>query len=159
MSNFAITRRAALGAVGALVVAPPILLQGAAAQPHGPYGNVHVDVAPLLENSGEPTAAWVAQLLPGALAQAFASVGRAGVPVSVRIDYVILGPNSGGAEPGGSAPDQMIGEVTVGGVTRPLRATTSYYPMAVDQPEIERANYGRIRQLAEAFAYWAARGY
>jgi hypothetical protein len=34
----------------------------------------------------------------------------------VRIDYVILGPSSGGVQFGGAAPDQMIGEVIVGGI-------------------------------------------
>jgi hypothetical protein len=42
----------------------------------------------------------------GALAQALADVGRAGAPISVRIDYVILGPSSGGVQAGGAAPDQ-----------------------------------------------------
>ena len=45
--------------------------------------------------------------------------GRAARRVSVRIDYVMLGPNSGGVGPAGSSPDQMIGEVTGGGVTQP----------------------------------------
>jgi hypothetical protein len=40
-----------------------------------------------------------------------------------------------------------------------LRASTSYYPMAVDQPHFEQANYDRVFQLSRAFAYWAARGY
>ena len=117
-----------------------------------------MDIAPLRDNAGDPTAAWVARALPGALAEALASVGRAGAPISVRIDYVILGPSSGGVQPGGAAPDQMIGEVIVGGIAHELRASTSYYPMAVDQPNFEQSNYNRIVQLCQAFAYWAARG-
>jgi hypothetical protein len=31
----------------------------------------------------------------------------------------------------------IIGEVIIDGVARPLRATTSYYPMAVDQALVE----------------------
>ena len=45
----------------------------------------------------------------------------------------------------------------VGGVARPLRASTSYYPMAVDQALVERSNHDRVSQLVQAFAYWAAR--
>ena|SRR5271166_218587 len=70
--------------------------------------------------------------LPSALAWALASVGRAGAPISVRIEYVILGPSTGGTLPCGAAPDQMVGEVVVGGIAHELRAQTSYYPMAVD---------------------------
>ena len=120
---------------------------------------INVDVAFLRANAGDPTAAWVARALPGALAQALADVGRAGAPISVRIDYVILEPSSGGAQFGGAAPDQMIGEVIVGGIAHELRASTSYYPMAVDQPHFEQANYDRVFQLSRAFASWAARGY
>jgi len=95
-----------------------------------------------------------------ALAQALAEVGRPGAPVSVRIDYVILGPNTGNAGgPAGSSPDQMVGVVIIGGVARPLRALTSYYPAASDPATIERSNYDRVFQLSRAFAYWAARGY
>ena len=47
----------------------------------------------------DPTASWVSEELPGALAQALARVGRAGVPVTVRIHSVILGPSSGGQGP------------------------------------------------------------
>jgi hypothetical protein len=92
-----------------------------------------------------------------ALTEALASVGRAGAPVRARIDRVILGPSSGGQGPLGSSPDQIIGEVIVGGVARPLRATTSYYPMAVDQALVEQSNHDRVSQLVQAFAYWAAR--
>jgi hypothetical protein len=98
----------------------------------------------------------VARVLPGALAQALADVGQAGTPIAVRIDYVILGP-SGGAQFGGGAPDQMIGEVIVGGIAHELRGSTSYYPMAVDHPDFVQSNYDRIAQLCQAFAFRAVR--
>jgi hypothetical protein len=41
---------------------------------------------------------------------------------------------------GGAAPDQMIGEVIVGGIAHELRGSTSYYPMAVDQPDYVQSN-------------------
>ena len=158
MSVFGFVRRAALAASVAAAAVLAIPLASSGARPL-PYGGVSVDVHPLLGNSGEPTAGWVAQELPGALASALAASGQAGAPVSVRIDYVILGPNSGGVGPAGSSPDQMIGEVTRGGVTSPLRATSNYYPAASDAAMIEQSNYNRVANLCQAFAGWIARGY
>ena len=159
MSTFEVTRRASLGVFGAVAL-------GCAGMPAGAFartsavGGINVDVAPLRANSLDPTAAWVAHVMPGALAQALAEAGHPGAPISVRIDYVILGPNTGNAGgPAGSTPDQMVGEVIVGGVARPLRALTYYYQSASDQVMIERTNYYRVLQLSRAFAQWAARGY
>ena len=157
MSAFEVMRRASLGVFGAVALACASAPVGAFALTRAVSG-IKVDVGPLRANAGDPTAAWVARALPGALAQALADVGRAGAPISVRIDYVILGPSSGGAQFGGAAPDQMIGEVIVGGIAHELRGSTSYYPMAVDQPDYVQSNYDRIAQLCQAFAYWAVRG-
>ncbi len=157
MSASVLTRRAALVAVGALAFAPGAL--GAARARLSPLGNIWVDVDPLLENSGEPTAGWVAQALPVAIAEALAAAGRSGAPVSVRIDYVLLGPNQGGVGPAGSSQDQMVGVVSTGGVERPLRASAYYYPSAVDNTMIAQSNYNRVARLAQAFAYWIAQGY
>jgi hypothetical protein len=96
--------------------------------------------------------------MPAALAQALAEAGRPGAPVSVRIDYVILGPPSGEGGPAGSSPDQMIGAVILGGVARPLRAETWYSLSAADAATNEASNCDRVYQLSRAFAYWAARG-
>jgi hypothetical protein len=157
MCAFKMTRRAFCGVFGSVVLA-------CAAGRHAlavtrAASGIHVDVAPLRENSGDPTAAWVARVMPGALAQALAEAGRPGAPVSVRIDYVILGPSSGEGGPAGSSPDQMIGAVIVGGVARPLRAETWYLVSAADPAMNEASNYDRVYQLSRAFAYWAARGY
>jgi len=156
MSAFELTRRAALVAYVALAVSPAAAGRRALATP-APVGRIRVDVTPVLENSGEPTANWVAQTLPPAISEALAAAGRSGTPVSVRIDYVMLGSNSGGTGPAGSSPDQMVGVYTIGGVERPLRASTWYYPMAVDNVMIEQSNYDRVAQLSQAFAYWVAR--
>ena len=156
MSALELTRRAALVACVALAGSPAVAARRALAK-LGPFGGIHVDVEPLLANSGEPTAGWVAQTLPPAIAQALAAVGRSGASVAVTIEYVILGPNSGGTGPASSSPDQMIGTVTVGGVARPLRAETWYYPAASDAAMIEQSNYNRIYNLSQAFAYWVAR--
>ncbi len=158
MRAFELTRRAALMSLVAVAGSPAFAAHKALAR-LGPFSGVRVDVAPLRENAGDPTASWVAQTLPPAIAQALASVGRSGESVSVRIDYVLLGPNSGGVGPAGSSPDHMVGTVTEGGVERPLRATSSYYPMASDAAMIEQSNFNRVAQLSQAFAYWIARGY
>jgi hypothetical protein len=149
-----IRRRATLGT---FVLTSTIVLNCTPAQPRAVFGGVRVDVASLRAEVGDPTARWVAEELPRALAEALARVGRAGAPVTVRIDTVILGPSSGGQGAGGSSPDQILGEVIVGGVVRPLRASTSYYSMAVDQALVEQSNHDRVSQLVQAFAYWAAR--
>jgi hypothetical protein len=147
-----VNRRAALGT---FIAAPILLSRGALARLASPADGVRVDVSPLRANAGDPTAAWVARELPGALAQALAERGGAGAPISVRIDYVLLGPSSGGVS--GPSPDQMVGSVTVGGVERPLRASTHYYPSPVDQAMVEQSNHDRVSQLVQAFAYWAVR--
>jgi hypothetical protein len=159
MSALEVMRCASLGVAGAVALACASAPGGAFALTRA-VGGIHVDVAPLRDNAGDPTAAWVAQAMPGALARALAEAGRPGAPVSVRIDYVILGPNTGNAGgPAGSSPDQMVGAVIVGGVARPLRALTWYYPAASDPATIEQSNYDRVFQLSRAFASWAARGY
>ncbi len=125
MSTFEVTRRASLGVFGAVALACAGMPGGAFALTRA-VGGIHVDVAPLRENAGDPTAAWVAQVMPGALAQALAEAGRPGAPISVRIDYVMLGSSGGLGQPLGSTPDQMVGAVIVGGVARPLSTQTGY---------------------------------
>ena len=159
MSTFEFARRASLGVFGAVALVCAVPPSGAFALTHT-MGGIHVDVAPLRANGGDPTAAWVEQTLPGALARAFAETGRPGAAVKVTIDYVILG--SGVSDAFGvpvQSQDQMVGQVTINGVAHPLRATTPYYPQAVDQPLFERANFERVARLSQAFAYWVARGY
>jgi hypothetical protein len=156
MVDIRVTRRAAFGVFGAFVVAPSVLLRGALAQPGA--GGIHVDVQPLLQDAGEPTAGWVAQLLPGAIAQAMAQRGGGpGGPITVQIHYVILGPSTGAGGPAGSSPDQIVGEMSVGGVAREVRAQTWYYPAPQDQTMIAQTNYDRVSQLVQALAFWIVR--
>ena len=96
------------------------------------------------------------QTLPPATAEALAATGRSGA-VSLRINYVYLGPNRGSEC--GPSKDEMVGVVTAGGVERPLRASSSYFPSPADNAMIEQSNYDRIYQLSQAFAYWVARGF
>jgi hypothetical protein len=158
MSAFEVMRRASFVVFGTVTLVCASLSGSVFALTRA-VGGISVDVAPLRANAGDPTAAWVARAMPGALAQALAEAGRPGSPVSVRIDYVILGPSSGEGGPAGSSPDQMVGAVIVGGVARPLRAETWYSLSAADAATNAASNYDRLYQLSRAFAYWAARGY
>ena len=151
MSASELSRRAALAAIGALVASQGATVRSAFARP-GFSGGVRVDFSPLLQ----PTAGWVAETLPPATAQALAAAGRSGA-VSLRINYVLLGPSRGSEC--GPAKDEMVGVVTAGGVERPLRASSSYFPSPVDDTMIEKSNFDRVSQLSQAFAYWVARGF
>jgi hypothetical protein len=151
MSAFELSRRGALAAIAALAASQGAAVRSALART-GSAGGVRVDVSPLIE----PTAGWVAQTLPAATAEALAAAGRSGASVSLRINYVILGSNTGGEC--GPSKDEMVGVVTAGGVERPLRANSPYFPSPADNAMIEKSNYDRVSQLSQAFAYWVARG-
>jgi hypothetical protein len=167
MSAFPLTRRAALAAFGALALPSALAVRSANAQTGVRFRNIVVDVSPLRASSGDPTAAWVQQELPGALAQALARYmapgDRSGATLVARIDLIYLGPSSGGTGALGSTQDTIKGVLLIrgarGGVAAdtPLRAIASYYPMAVDQALVEEAYHGRVTALAQAFAGWAPR--
>ena len=118
-------------------------------------GGVRVDVAPLAANAGQPTAEWVAEALPGQITRDLAARGVS-ANVSVQVDYLTLGSNVGANGPAGSSYDNIQGVATVNGVEMPVRATSTYYPMASDQTMIEQSNRERVRQLTQALAYWIA---
>ena len=155
MSTSTLTRRAAIAALGAMTLAAVAASRGALARSTLPRPGIRVDVAPLAANAGEPTAGWVAQYLPGQIAQ---NLARRGVSanVFVRIDYLTLGPNSGANGPAGSSYDNIEGVATINGVEMPVRATSTYYPMPVDPTMIEQSNRDRVAQATEALAYWIA---
>jgi hypothetical protein len=167
MSQKPWTRRAALTALGAVGVASPFANRSAHAQPNVRFRNIVVDVSPLRARVGDPTAAWVEQSLPGALAQsvgAYISLGdRGGATLIARIDDLYLGPNSGGTGPWGASQDTMNGTLFVkgprGGIAAnaPVRAIAFYHPAPVDQPMRVQSNYWRVVALAQAFAGWAPR--
>ena len=168
MSAFPLTCRAALIALGALGLPSSFADREARAQPGVWFRNIVVDVSPIWASMGDPTAAWVQQALPGALAQAlgayYAPGDRNGAILVARIDYIYLGPSSGGGGRDATpTQDTITGTLEVkgprGGVLAnvPLRAISSYFPMAVDQALVERAYYWRVVALAQAFAGWAPR--
>jgi hypothetical protein len=167
MSAFPLTRRAAITALGALVLPGMAQMPGALAQPGLRIRAIKVDVSPIRASMGDPTAAWVEAALPGALARSlgpYVSPGdRNGATLVARIDYLYLGTSSGGPGFFHQTQDTINGTLLVkgprGGVVAnvPLRAISSYFPMAVDQALVERGLYYRVTALAQAFAGWAPR--
>ena len=122
MSTILLTRRAALiglGAGAAFGLAGCNTTQTAAAVPSQAAGSsfristIQVDTAPLLAQSGDPTADWAQQALPGQFAQALAPHMAPGDPngatLSVRINSISLG------QGGPADPDTMKGVATLSG--------------------------------------------
>ena len=161
-----LSRRAALAALGGCALAslcgcaptnaPSVQ---AAGQPSSGLriSNIEVNTAPLLAQSGNPTAQWAQQALPGALAQALAGSMAPGDPggatLSVRIDSIYLG---GG---GPADADRIRGVATLSGgpgsaprQTR-VRATSTWVPSPVDQALVEQSMQNRVQALSVAFAY------
>ena len=146
-----LTRRAALVSLAAFAAGglsgcnttPSAGIQPVAATGLG--GAISVDTAPLVAYVGNPTAGWVQQSLPGALAQVLGS--RASGGVRVRIDTLYLG-NGGPAD-----PDRMTGVAMLAGRTINVRATSTYIPSPTDQALPEQALQGRVQALSTAFAY------
>ena len=147
-----LTRRAALAA-------PMTLAVVAASQrpcPRPPFGpGIRVDVgrfAPMRAIRPRPGSSniFLARSPEASLR------GGARANVSVRIDYLTLGSNTGGYGPAGSSYDNIQGVATIDGVERPVRATSSYYPSPVDQTMIEQSNRERVRLLTQALAFWIA---
>ena len=150
MSAFPLTRRAAIAALGALVLPALAEMPSASAQPGLRIRAIKVDVSPIRQSMGDPTAAWVEEALPGALAQSLAPYmapgDRNGATLVARIDNLYLGPSSGGGGFGGfrRTQDTINGTLVLKGprgvaANVPLRAISSYFPMAVDQTLVERA--------------------
>jgi hypothetical protein len=152
------TRRAAIATFGVVALSAAIGGRAALAQSGQAVRNIRVDVAPLRANAGDPTATWVEQELPRRLAQALAGrLTPKGGTLTVRIDYLTLGPNTGATIHAGSSPDNIIGVATIGSVQWPVRATTSYAASPIDQTMIEQSNHYRVSQLVQALTFWIAR--
>ena len=141
-----LTRRAALVSLGAFAgaaLAGCNTTPSTAIQPAAGSGAISVDTSPLVAYVGNPTAGWVQQSLPGALAQVLGPAAA----LHVRVDTLYLG--SGG--PGD--PDRMRGVATLGGRTINVRAVSTYWPTPTDQALPEQALQGRVQALSVAFAY------
>jgi len=167
MPGIPITRRVALVALGAFALSSAVAVRSAHAEAGVRIRGIVVDVAPLRAWVGDPTAAWVEQVLPGALAQALAGYmapgDRSGATLVARIDYIYLAPTSGGTGKHGAFQDTIEGSLILrgprGGVAAvtPLRAIAFYYPMSVDATLVVEGFQGRVVALAQAFAGWAPR--
>jgi hypothetical protein len=167
MSAFPLTSRAALAGLGALALTVHTRTPAALAQPGLRIRAIKVDVSPIRASMGDPTAAWVEESLPGALAQSLgpymAPGDRYGATLVARIDYLYLGSSSGGPGFFRQTQDTIVGSLLLRGprgaaiANVPLRAISSYFPMAVDQTLVERALQGRVVAVAQAFAGWAPR--
>lgn len=163
----AMTRRAALTALGAVAISPAFAAPGAAAYAGLRFRALRVNVEPLRASVGDPTATWMeqalAQALPQALGPHLAPGDRNAAVLEVEIDYIYLGPSSGGTGPAGASQDTVAGSLIVqgprGGIVsqKPLRAIAFYYPSAPDQAMVEQAYYWRVVALAKAFAGWVPR--
>jgi hypothetical protein len=158
MSIFECDRRVAIAACGAFALVAGVAGKPALAQKGRPVRNIRVDVAPLRANAGEPTATWAEQALSRRLAQALSGrLTAKGGTLTVRIDYLTFGPNTGATIHGGSSPDNIEGVAMLDGMQWPVRATTSYMASPIDQTMIEQSNHYRVAELAEAMAFWIAR--
>ncbi len=155
MSNPAWRRRALVALCGAFALAASMESRAALAQSGVAIGAIRVDVAPLRANSGDPTATWVQQELPRQLAQALAGrLTPRGATLSVRINSLTLGPNKDSR-----AWDDISGVATVGGVARPVRATSRHWASAIDAVTIAQTNHDRVSAATQALAAWIARDF
>src|SRR5271163_2232193 len=159
MSTSRIFNRLALAASLALALSVAAFSQGALAQSAPTFRDIHVDVQPLRANAGDPTATWVQEDLPGQLARALAGrMATSGAPLTVRIDYLTLGPPTGEMLHASATLDNILGVAVINGHETPIRATTSFYPTPTAQTRIEESNRDRVAQLSQALAYWIAHG-
>ena len=148
-----LTRHAAIAAWGAFVLVTAMPGETALAQSRVAVGAIRVDVAPLRAAAGDPTATWVEQELPRQLAEALSGrLTPKGAALTVRIDSLTIGPNKDSR-----AWDNISGVATIGGVERPVRATSRYWASAIDPATIAQSNHARVSAAAQALAFWIAR--
>jgi hypothetical protein len=153
MSGQTLTRRAAIAACGAFALVTAMPGGTALSQSRPAVGAIRVDVAPLRAASGDPTATWVEQELPRQLAEALSGrLTPKGAALTVRIDSLTIGPNKDSR-----AWDNISGVATLGGVARPVRATSRYWASAIDAATIAQSNHARVSAAAQALAFWIAR--
>jgi hypothetical protein len=153
MATHGFTRRAALLGLGAFASAQAGAVH---AQTSGfRIRAMEVDTAPLLAQSGNPTASWAQQALTNQLQQVFGNSMAPGDPggatLRVRVNSIYLG---GG---GPADPDIIRGVATLGARTVRIRTIAVYTPSPTDQAMWEQSNRDRVAALAQSFAYALAR--
>jgi hypothetical protein len=158
MPTHGFTPRAVVAACGAFALVLTAAGQNALAQRGLAVRDIRVDVSQLRAGAGDPTATWVERELPRRLAQALSGrLTPKGGTLTLRIDTLSLGPNSGATIHGGSSPDNIGGVAMIGGREWPVRATSTYYASPVDQTMIDQSNHYRVSQLVEALVFWLSR--
>jgi hypothetical protein len=159
MSNHGVFYRASVVALWGFALVAPLGSEGAVAEPGATFRDIRVDVQPLRASAGDPTATWVQQALQGQLAQALAGrMAPNGAPLTVRVDYLTLGPPTGEMLHASASLDNISGVAIIGGQQTPIRASNSYYSSPVDQTMIEQSNHYRVSQLTQVLAQWIAQG-
>ena len=161
MDKITLTRRAALSALAALVVAP----RAASANPVATrFREIRVDVSPLADKDEADFGSWIAAVLPGYLKQTFAKYlapgDRSASTLVARVDEVILGPsNSAFGNPAIDAIDGIQGE---GIVLSPRGQEIASYPLYaavgantfLNMPYQLEITRRRVETLAQSFAQW-----
>ena len=109
MSISALTRRAAIGNLGAFGLLSASAVRTALADPAVRFREIRVDVAPLRASAGDPTADWVEQALPEDLTRALsaylAPAERNGATLVARIQDVNFGQSGGRGGASGASQD------------------------------------------------------
>ena len=159
MSIHRIFNRLALAASLALALSASALSRAALADSMPTFRDVRVDVQPLRANAGDPTATWVQEDLSALLARGLAGrIAPGGAPLTIRIDYLTLGPSTGEMLHSSASLDNIQGVAVINGHETPIRASNSYYTNPIDQTMIERSNRDRVAQLTQVLAYWIGHG-
>ena len=151
MSGNLLTRRGALVGLGAFAAAGLAgcnTTPSAGVQPVATSGGgaIEVDTTPLVAYVGNPTAGWVQQALPGALAQVLGSRAPEGPS---RPDRHAL---SRRRRTGRSRPDDGRRDWRPEGQST-CDAISTYISNPTDQALPEQALQGRVQALCVAFAY------
>jgi hypothetical protein len=162
MSTFLVTRRGLVVGLGALAAAgvsgcnstqtAPMAAAGPAPAPVGyRIAGVAVDNGPLVAQSGNPTAQWAADALPGALRQALGAHMAPGDPAGGTLSVVLNSVYLGGGGPGDL--DRMRGVATFNGRQIAVPATSEWTPNPTDDALVEQSNQNRVNALAVSFAF------
>jgi hypothetical protein len=162
MSAFPLTRHAALAAFGAFIVPATAEIRSASAQAGLRIRAIKVDVLPIRASFGNPTAAWVEEALPGALAPYMApAIATArpwwrGSTISIS-DKAVAGPASSTRLKTPSTERSWLKDREAAsspmcrcGRSPPISRWRSIRPWS-SAPE------GRVTTLAQVFAGWASR--
>lgn len=149
------TRRAVLGALVAASLAPHAALAASAVR----VARIHVDVSRLRARRGDPTARWVAEDMPEAVARAlgrrFIRGAPGGAVLNVHVDDVLLPPLRSNRGP--RIIDEISGFIALSGSGAAprrgaIRAVAQFRPSSVDQPLRVQANRRRVSALVSRFA-------